>query len=105
MFFGLTNAPATFVCLIDQTFGDIKRVFCSLYMDDFSIFSKTYDEHLRHEDEFLRKLQNAGLKIKSSECASGKTKGKFLSHEVFREGIAPDQKKLRAILGFPAPHN
>lgn len=35
----------------------------------------------------------------------GKTRVKFLGHEISREGIAPHPDKMKAILEFPAPHN
>lgn len=43
---GLTNAPATFCKLVDKIFGDIKQNFCLLYIDDCSIFSQQFNEHL-----------------------------------------------------------
>lgn len=60
MCFGLANAAANFVRQIDQFFGNIKRMVCLLYLDDFFIFSESYDEHLMHVEEVLQRLQSGG---------------------------------------------
>ena len=43
---GLTNAPATFQCLMNLTFQDLLYKCVTVYLDDILVFSKDIDEHL-----------------------------------------------------------
>ena len=44
--FRLTNAPATFQCLMQSCLGDMHLNWCIIYLDDVIVFSKTWEEHL-----------------------------------------------------------
>ena len=44
--FGLCNAPATFQCLMQNTLGELKLMYCVIYLDDGIVFSHTEEEHL-----------------------------------------------------------
>src|SRR5690349_16650875 len=46
--FGLTNAPATFMDLMQQIFHENLDVFVIIYLDDILIYSKTMKEHHKH---------------------------------------------------------
>ena len=48
MSFGLKNVGATFQRVIDIAFVNEKDVFLVFYLDDLTIFSNTYEEHLYH---------------------------------------------------------
>ena len=43
--FGLTNAPATFMRLMNDVFRDMLDECVIVFLDDILIFSKTLDEH------------------------------------------------------------
>ena len=54
---GLCNAPATFQSLMNAIFSDCIDDFLVVYMDDLLIYSKTEEEHLRHIESVLRRLE------------------------------------------------
>jgi hypothetical protein len=48
MSFGLCNAPATFQRCMINIFFDMVALFLEIFMDDFSVFSSTFEECLHH---------------------------------------------------------
>jgi hypothetical protein len=48
MSFGLTNAPAYFMCLMNKVFMEYLDKFVVVFIDDFLVFSKTEEEHEKH---------------------------------------------------------
>eukprot|EP00253_Pinus_taeda_P035218 PITA_35218 len=46
--FGLMNAPATFMRLIDDILQPFTNAFMVLYLDDIWIFNKSLEDHLHH---------------------------------------------------------
>jgi hypothetical protein len=55
--FGLTNAPSTFMGLINEIPKDFIGKFVVLYLDVILIFSRTKEENLRHLTLMMRRLQ------------------------------------------------
>lgn len=46
MDFGIKNAPATFVIMINEVLKGLTNTIC--YLDDLIIFSKTKEEYITH---------------------------------------------------------
>ena len=61
--FGLQGAPATFQQMMDIVLDGVGE-YASAYLDDVVIHSKTWEEHLLHLKEILRRLGRAGLTVK-----------------------------------------
>ncbi len=66
--FGLCNAPATFQRTIDILLTGYRWRSCLVYLEDVIVFSTTFDGHLRHVEEILRVLKEAGLSLKLRKC-------------------------------------
>ena len=101
--FGLTNAPATFMHLMHQTFRDQLDDFVLVFLDDILIFSKTAEEHVKHVQTVLEILRKEKLYAKASKCEFFKTEVEFLGHHVGRDGIRMMDDKLQAINEWPGP--
>ena len=103
--FGLTNAPATFQRLMDSLFSGLIGKSVVVYLDDLNIYSKTFEEHLKHLQEVFDILYNAGLKLKPQKCAFAQKNLKFLGYVVGEHGISTDPAKIEVVKTFPVPKN
>jgi len=100
--FGLCNAPASFMTIMNRVFTGCSS-FVLVYMDDICVFSKTMEEHVGHLKEVLQRLKDAQLYAKLSKCQFGTRVAKFLGFIISEEGIAVDPKKVATMLAWPTP--
>ena len=88
--FGLTNAPTTFQSCMNHTFRAQLRKFLLVFFDDILIYSKTWEEHLKHLDEVLSILEEHSLYAKMSKCEFGMKEMLYLGHIISEKGIQID---------------
>ena len=101
--FGLSGAPATFQRMMDKLIRGIED-YTAAYIDDIVIFSDTsWEEHLEHVKEMLRRLRSSNLTAKPSKCQFGMKECTYLGHVVGNGLVKPDPGKLRAVEEFPVP--
>jgi hypothetical protein len=55
--FGLTNTPTNFMRLMDDVLRPFTNSFVVVYLDDILIFSRTWEEHMRHIQQVLSTLR------------------------------------------------
>jgi hypothetical protein len=101
--FGLTNAPATFMHLMHQTFREFLDDFVLVFLDDILVFSRTLEDHVRHVNQVLEVLRKEKLYAKESKCELFKEEVEFLGHQVGRNGVRMMEDKLAAIREWPVP--
>ena len=99
--FGLRNAGATFQRAMDVILGDLP--FCTVYIDDILVFSKSVEEHLQHLRIILQRLRDYGLILHPQKCSLAKEEIEFLGHSLSSQGVAPTEQKVAAIASFPTP--
>ena len=103
--FGLTNAPATFQSCMNHIFRTQLHKYILVFFDDILIYSRTWEEHLRHLDEVLGILQEQSLYAKMSKCEFGMQEMLYLGHVIGANGVQVHLEKIRAILDWPTPKN
>ncbi|WOG95151.1 hypothetical protein DCAR_0414454 [Daucus carota subsp. sativus] len=93
--FGLTNAPATFMDLMNRVFKKYLDKFVIVFIDDILIYSKTEAEHAEHLRMVLGILRKEKLYAKFSKCEFWLKKVQFLGHVVSSEGIKVETLFIR----------
>jgi len=103
--FGLTGAPATFQRFINDALREYLDQFCTAYLDDILIYSKTREEHTTHLRKVLLQLQKVGLFAKISKCEFFVPETRFLGLIVGRDGFRMDPEKIKTIVEWKTPQN
>jgi hypothetical protein len=68
MSFGLTNAPAYFMYLMNKVFMEYLDKFVVVFIDDILVYSRNEEEHEEHLRLVLQKLKDNQLYAKLSKC-------------------------------------
>jgi hypothetical protein len=66
--FGLENAPATFMCLVNGVFRDYMDNFFIVFLNDILVYSKTKEEHEQYLRMVLHVLRENQLYSKLRKC-------------------------------------
>ncbi|TYK29789.1 ty3-gypsy retrotransposon protein [Cucumis melo var. makuwa] len=103
MSFGLTNAPAVFIDLMNRMFKDFLDTFVIVFIDDILVYSKTEVEHENHLHQVLGTLRANKLYAKFSKREFWLEKVSFLGHVVSSEGVSVDPAKIEAVTSWPRP--
>jgi hypothetical protein len=105
IFFGLTNAPAYFMYLMNKVFMEYLDKFVVVFTDDILIFSKMKEEHEKHLRMVLEKLRSNQVYAKFSKCEFLLTEVAFLGHVISAGGISVDLSKVKDVLNWMPPTN
>jgi hypothetical protein len=101
MSFGLTNALAYFMNLINKVFMVYK--FVVVFIDDILIYSKSDSDHEEHLRLVLQKLRDNQLYAKFSKCEFWIGEVPFLGHIICNGGISVDPAKVKEIMEWSVP--
>ncbi|KAL4037990.1 hypothetical protein IC575_001593 [Cucumis melo] len=93
MSFGLTNAPAVFMDLMNRVFREFLDTFVIVFIDDILIYSKTEAEHEEHLRIVLQTLRDNKLYAKFSKCEFWLKQMSFLGHVVSKSKACEDSFK------------
>jgi hypothetical protein len=103
--FGLTNAPAIFMNLMNKIFMPYLDKFVIVFIDDILIYSKDKEEHAKHLRIALQILREHQLYAKFSKCEFWLAQVEFLGHVISKEGIVVNPSKVASVLEWEAPKN
>jgi hypothetical protein len=103
MSFGLTNAPAYFMYLMNSVFMPELDKFVVVFIDDILVYSKNEEEHVGHLHVVLQRLREHRLYAKLSKCDFWLKEIKFLGHTISQAGIAIDPDKVQEVMNWKPP--
>ncbi|GKE43203.1 putative reverse transcriptase domain-containing protein, partial [Tanacetum coccineum] len=103
MSFGLTNAPAIFMDLMNRVSKPYLDKFIIVFIDDILVYSKDEEEHGKHLKIILELLKKERLYAKFPKCDFWLDSIQFLGHVIDHSGVHVDSAKIKAIKSWAAP--
>ena len=105
MLFGLTNAPAAFMDLMNRAFSPYLDKFVIVFIDNILVYSSSLEEHAEHLRTVLQIFRARQLYAKFSKCQFWLDRVAFLGHVISVEGVSVDHKKIEAVVNWNPPKN
>ncbi|KAI5344006.1 hypothetical protein L3X38_011883 [Prunus dulcis] len=103
--FGLPNAPAAFMDLMNRVFRHYLDRFVIVFIDDILVYYKSQKAHMKHLEIVLRTLRRKQLYAKFTKFQFWLDRVSFLGHIIYVEGIYVDPQKVEAVVNWPRPTN
>ena len=75
-------------------FSDMIEEIMEVFMDDFSVYGKTFNDCLGNLDKVLQRCKEKHLVLNSDKCHFMVREGIVLGHMVFERGIEVDRAKI-----------
>ena len=100
MSFGLTNARAYFMYLMNSVFMTELDKFVVVFIDDILIYSNTEEDHANHLRVVLQRLRDHHLYAKFSKCEFWLDSVKFLGYTISSKGISVDPSKVQEVMDW-----
>jgi hypothetical protein len=95
MSFFLTNAPGTFMRLMNEVLKYFIGNFVIVYLDDILVFNITEEEHLRHLTLVMRRLEQENMLINLKKSSFMKTELIYLGFVISLNELKKDPEKVR----------
>jgi len=99
---GLCLSAATCQRLMDIVLRGAPK-YSGTLIDDTTVFSKTFEDHLIHLRDVLDRLRYAGLTVNTRKCQVATKKLHIFGFVTDNGQIYADQSKVQAILDWPLP--
>ena len=105
MSFGLTNAPAAFMDLMNRVFQPYLDRFVIFFINDILVYLGSLEEHSEHLRIVLQTLREWQLYAKLSKCQFWLNRVTFLGHVISVEEVSVDPQKIKAVANWKSPKN
>ena len=105
MSFGLTNAPSTFMRIMNHVLRDCIGKYVVIYFDDILVYSQSLESHLSHLREVPLVLRNNNFFANVDKFTFCVDSVVLLGFIVNKNGVHVDPEKIKAIKEWPTPQN
>ena len=103
MSFGLTNAPAIFVDMMNRVFHDYLDQFIVVFINDILIYSKIPEENRKHLQKALERFRREQLYAKLEKYKFWLDSVSFLRHVISGKGVPVDSEKVKVVVEWTRP--
>jgi hypothetical protein len=97
MSFGLTNAPSTFMRLMNEVLREFIRKFVIVYLDDILVFCKIVADHMKHLATVIKRLQQEKLLINMKKSSFMNTELIYMGFVISADELRMDPDKVEVI--------
>jgi hypothetical protein len=101
--FGLCNAPATFQRCMMAVFSEFIKEIVEVFMDDFSVYGKTFMDYLENLEKVLTRCAEVDLVLNWEKCHFIVKQGIVLGHVIFERGIEVNKAMVETVEQLPPP--
>ena len=95
--FGLCNASSTFQRFMMAIFSDMVEKIIEVFMDDFSVLGKSFENCLENLRHALIRCEETNLVLNWEKCHFMLKEGILLGHQISERGIEVDKAKIETI--------
>ena len=101
--FGIATAPSLWQRAMSQVLTGLTGVV--YYIDDILVTGRTREDHISNLRAVLERIQEYGLKLKTSKCQFFARELEFLGHRLSPDGVKPTEDRVKSLQEAPAPTN
>ena len=101
--FGLCNAPATFQRCMTAIFSEFCENIAEVFMDDFSVYGKSFDDCLSKLDRVLQRCEQTNIVLHWEKCHFMVNECIILGNKISERGIEVNKAKVDTIEKMPCP--
>jgi hypothetical protein len=87
--YGLRNSLAGFIRALNIALGPDTLGYVLSYVDDITVHSRNFDDHVKHLRTVFEKLTSAGFTINASKCNFCRTQMTVMGHVIVSGGSDP----------------
>jgi len=102
---GDMHAPATFVRVMEELFHKELGDYVWVYIDDISIFSNTFKDHIQHVTTVYDKLRIAGFYLNPKKRVFFAEILEILGHMIDEDGQHHAPERIHSIMDWTRPKN
>ena len=101
--FGVASAPAVFQRAMDTILRGIPQVIC--FLDDILVTGHSVEEHHKHLEEVLLRLQEHGVRLKKEKFRFCVESVEYLGLRIDAKEVHTTDRKVQTIIQTPSPKN
>ena len=83
---------------MESCIGEYRDDFAIPYLDDWLVYSRSFDDHHQHVKLVLQRLKKFGIKINPAKCQIFKREISYLGRVISADGYTIDPKNIEAVM-------
>jgi len=103
--FGLVNAPATFLTMMNKILREFWDHGVIVYLDDILIYSENMDDHIKLVQKDLVRLEQHDLAVSLKKSVLHQDEVEFLGYIVKTSGVTMSDRKVKSVQNWAHPRS